>query len=129
MLQYYPERRATAQDMLNHPWLNMEPNLEFKLTDRDYEKMIMVKKGKGEKKDRENVGEKDVQDSDVENNMADDEDNDDIEVTEEFDGEESYIQEPEDTIHIQNFNNSFAVYGQHVKLSALDKANPQFRGK
>lgn len=28
MLEWYPEKRATAQEMLSHPWLNMEPNYE-----------------------------------------------------------------------------------------------------
>ena len=29
-------------------------------------------------------------------------------------------------IHIPNFNNSFAEYGQFVDLVSLDRANPQF---
>ena len=48
------------------------------------------------------------------------------ELENEEEGDEDSFLEPTETINIQNFNNSFAIYGQHVKLSALDKANPQF---
>lgn len=122
MLIYEPEKRATAQQMLDSPWLNMEPNLEYKMTDREYEKMNMVKKSKVEKKS--GAYDKDVIDSDNEQNVADEEDNDELDYDEEDD--DSFV-EPTETINIQNFNNSFAIYGQHVKLSALDKANPQFQ--
>ena len=55
--------------------------------------------------------------------MADDEDNEEISAEE--DSDDSFVDNP-DQIHIQNFNNSFAAYGQHVNLAALDRANPQF---
>jgi hypothetical protein len=122
MLAYEPENRATAQEMLNNPWLTMEPNFDFKMSDREYEKMTMFKKSV--KTERKNNGERDVIESDIERNQADDEDN---EEAEEVDDESSMCLEPTDTINIQNFNNSFAIYGQHVKLSALDKPNPQFK--
>ena len=124
MLTYEPEKRATAQDMLESPWLKMEANFEYKMTDREHEKLKMINKYKQEKKTNNN--ERDVIESENELNMADDEDNDDILLQDEdLEDNESYM-EPTETINIQNFNNSFAVYGQHVKLSALDKANPQF---
>ena len=122
MLVYEPEHRATAQDMLNNPWLTMEANFDYKMSDRDHEKMTMFKKNiKAEKKQ---TNEKDVLDSDIERNHADDEDNDALSNENDDD---SLCMEPTDVINIQNFNNSFAIYGQHVKLSALDKANPQFK--
>lgn len=124
MLIYEPENRATAQQMLDHPWLNMDANFDFKMSDREYEKMTMFKKNiKTEKK---NYNDRDVVESDVERNHADDEDNEeDLDIEEEDD--DSCVGEPTDTINIQNFNNSFAIYGQHVKLNTLDKANPQFK--
>ena len=122
MLAYEPENRATAQEMLNNPWLSMEPDFDFKMSEREYEKMTMFKKGV--KTERKNNGERDVVESDIERNQADDEDNEEVE---EVDEESSMFMEPTDTINIQNFNNSFAIYGQHVKLSALDKPNPQFK--
>jgi len=43
MLEWYPEKRATAQKMLDHSWLNMSPNYEYKYTDREYEVMMLKK--------------------------------------------------------------------------------------
>jgi serine/threonine-protein kinase SRPK3 len=43
MLEWYPEKRATAQQMLKHPWLDMQPNYEYKYTDREYEVMMLKK--------------------------------------------------------------------------------------
>ena len=123
MLRYEPEKRATAKEMLDHPWLNMPADLEFKMTERDYEMMSMIKKSKGDKKV---INIKDIIDSETEQNIADNEDNENIDTRENEEEDEDSFLEPTETINIQNFNNSFAIYGQHVKLSALDKANPQF---
>ncbi len=123
MLKYEPEKRATAKEMLDHPWLNMPADFEFKMTERDYEMMSMIKKSKGDKKV---LNIKDIIDSETEQNIADNEDNENIDTRENEEEDEDSFLEPTETINIQNFNNSFAIYGQHVKLSALDKANPQF---
>lgn len=39
MLEWHHDRRATAQDMLKHPWLNMEDNYDFKYEKKEYEKI------------------------------------------------------------------------------------------
>lgn len=125
MLQYYPERRATAQQMLSNPWLNMTPNYDYYMTEREYERMIMIKKNfKKEKAAPDEIIIPDVVESDNELNMADDEDNSDYMSDDADETEDSC--EDADIINIQNFNNSFAAYGQHVNLAALDRANPQF---
>jgi len=129
MLEYYPEKRISAQDLLKHPWLNMPANYDYLMSEREYEKMMMIKKnGKKEKSlnnnyNNEEFNKRDLIESDIEINMADDEDNEEISGDE--DSDDSFIDNP-DQIHIQNFNNSFAAYGQHVNLAALDRANPQF---
>lgn len=123
MLIYEPEKRATAQEMLNHPWLNQEFSLDYKMTDREYERMNIIKKGRT---DRKLLNVRDVVESDNEQNMGDDEDNENSQILEDDVSDDDSYMEPTETINIQNFNNSFAIYGQHVKLSALDKANPQF---
>mmetsp|Transcript_5715 Transcript_5715/g.5892 ORF Transcript_5715/g.5892 Transcript_5715/m.5892 type:complete len:694 (-) Transcript_5715:65-2146(-) len=123
MLSYEPEHRATAQEILKNDWLKMEPNFDYKMSDREYEKLTMFKKNV--KSERKNVQDRDIIESDTELNQGDDEDNDELEMNNE-ENEESDFLEPTDNIEIQNFNNSFAIYGQHVKLSALDKPNPQF---
>jgi serine/threonine protein kinase len=125
MLEYYPERRATAQSMLAHPWLNMPANYDYLMSDRENERMMMIKKNK--KEENVNVTEEtatsDIIESENELNLADDEDNEDY-LSDEMDESEDSGAEPD--INIQNFNNSFAAYGQHVNLAALDRANPQF---
>ena len=125
MLQYYPEKRATAQSMLSHPWFNMPANTDYIMTDREYERMIMIKKNKKEENaiESDETGTSDIIESDNELNLADDEENEDYLSEENYDSHDSG---GEPDINIQNFNNSFAAYGQHVNLAALDRANPQF---
>jgi len=55
MLSWYPEKRATAQEMLEHPWLKMARNDECKIEDEAYEKMMeeIKKKEETEKRRRE----------------------------------------------------------------------------
>ena len=55
MLTWYPEKRATAQEMLDHPWLKMPRNENFKMQDQEYEKMMeqIKKKEEAEKIKRE----------------------------------------------------------------------------
>ena len=125
MLEYYPERRVTAQSMLNHPWLSMPANFDYIMSDREYERMIMIKKNKKEKIGVEEVSTADIIESDNEVNQADDEDNEDFFTDDSMESEDSCGEA--DIINIQNFNNSFAAYGQHVNLAALDRANPQFQ--
>jgi len=43
MLAWYPEKRATAQEMLKHPWFNMEDNYDYKYSEREFE-VLMLKK-------------------------------------------------------------------------------------
>jgi hypothetical protein len=124
MLEYYPEKRATAQQVLSHYWLNMPPNFDYLMNEREYERMLMIKKSQKKEKPEEKT-EFDVLESDTEINMADDEDNDEYISSEE--DEIDFCEDEVDIINIQNFNNSFAAYGQHVNLAALDRANPQFQ--
>lgn len=136
MLEYYPEKRASAREMLNHPWLKMEPNFDYWMSDWEVEKMNMIEnrnkelKAKEQKDNTSTVNDdRNVVSSDSEINLADDEDNSDYDPNEEnVLGYESdnYINDDPDKINIQNFNNSFAQYGQFVDLAALDRANPQF---
>jgi len=43
MLEWYPEKRASAYKMLDHPWLDAAANYEYKYTDREYEVMMLKK--------------------------------------------------------------------------------------
>ena len=46
MLEYYPNKRATARELLRHPWLNMPADFDFKICDIDIEKKKMIEDNK-----------------------------------------------------------------------------------
>lgn len=46
MLAWHHDRRATAEQMLKHPWLNMEANYKTKYTDQEFEILKMKKERK-----------------------------------------------------------------------------------
>lgn len=50
MLSWNHESRASAQTMLEHPWLDLKDNYEFKYTDREYEVMMLKKELKNQMK-------------------------------------------------------------------------------
>ncbi len=139
MLEWYPEKRASARELLRHPWLKMKPNFDYLMSDIEIEKMNfemnfgsninednLDKNKKAE--DDINKG-RDVYSSDSELYEADDEDNDkdwDAKSRSEFDEDYESGDDNPDKIMIPNFNNSFCEYGQFVDLTVLDRANPQF---
>jgi len=43
MLEWYPERRATAKQMLDHPWLKLPDNYDYKYSERQFEIMKLKK--------------------------------------------------------------------------------------
>ena len=49
-LTWYPEERATAQEMLEHPWLKMPKNEDIKMSDEEYEEMMVGIKDQEQKK-------------------------------------------------------------------------------
>lgn len=131
MLEYYPEKRASARDLLRHPWLKMPANFDYLMSDIEIEKMNMIEMNFGIEKKRENPEEdinksRDVYSSDSELYKADDEDNNLGDVFGISDEEDDSGDDNPDKIQIANFNNSFCEYGQFVDLTTLDRANPQF---
>ena len=130
MLEYYPDKRASARDLLRHPWLNMPADFDYKISDIEIEKKKMIESSISKEENEEkkkDIFEKDVYDSDSELYGADDEDNNksDKNTEKEFEEDDSGDDNP-DKVLISNFNNSFAEYGQFVDLTSLDRANPQF---
>lgn len=47
MLTWVPEKRATAQEMLEHPWLKTPGTYDYKYSDREYEVMMLKKQMEG----------------------------------------------------------------------------------
>ena len=72
MLRWNHEERASAQEMLKHPWLNMSDNYDFKLSKRKIESMLLKKDMvKGQQEDKEEREMNELIDSDPELYAAD----------------------------------------------------------
>ena len=137
MLEYYPSKRATAKQMLGHPWLNMPPNFDYLLNEENIEKingntknnlLNIIKDDDDDKDENDNDNANINKQKDVDSDLyeADDEDNDKGNDARDFKDEDDSGDENPDKILIPNFNNSFAEYGQFIDLTNLDRANPQF---
>ena len=133
MLEYYPSKRATAKQMLGHPWLNMPPNFDYLSNEKIIENvnensknnlLSIINDDDDDGNDNDNLNKQ----KDIESDLyeADDEDNDKGNEVRDFKDEDDSGDENPDKIMIPNFNNSFAEYGQFIDLTNLDRANPQF---
>jgi len=129
MLEYYPSKRATAKQMLGHPWLNLPPNFDY-FSNGEIEKntknnlMNIITDEDDDDNENDNINKQKDFDSDL--YEADDEDNDKGNDARDLKDEDESGDENPDKIIIPNFNNSFAEYGQFIDLTNLDRANPQF---
>jgi serine/threonine-protein kinase SRPK3 len=138
MLEYLPEKRASARELLNHPWLKMEDNFDVKMNEVEIAKMNLIENLKNEEieneknnnflNDDDSDNDRQVYTSESEINEGDNEDNSEYDNEFSDDDKESNESGDEnpDKVNIMNFNNSFAQYGQFVDLTSLDRANPQF---
>ena len=136
MLEFYPERRASARELLRHPWLSMPPNYDYLMSEAEIFKMNMKENLLGINQENEIKDPKmelnkdrDVYSSDSELNEADCEDNNikpKIPSEGEDDDDTQLGDGNPDKINIPNYNNSFCMYGQFVDLTSLDQPNPQF---
>lgn len=41
MLRWYPHERDSAEHMLDHPWLKMPDDYQFRMTDLEYKKYTL----------------------------------------------------------------------------------------
>jgi serine/threonine protein kinase len=136
MLEFYPERRASARELLRHPWLTMPPNYDYLMSEAEIFKMTMKENLLGTNKENGNEDPKaeinkdrDVYSSDSELNEGDCEDNNLKAKNPSENDDDDDIQLGDgnpDKINIPNYNNSFCMYGQFVDLTSLDQPNPQF---
>lgn len=117
MLEWYPDRRATAQEMLSHPWLNAEKNYDYKISEEEYKRRILMKSVEDVKK---NVEKGDLAESEYELNKADIEDNDKAMLS----GAEDF----EDTVSEGEEESANKKYSLHSSLLNVDHGpNPQFK--
>jgi len=139
MLVYLPEKRASSKEMLKHPWLENKINESssngnnYKMSKTEHSKYMKNKKKLLRKISSDSMEDINIDESETEMYFGDDEDNfnkENIEcnITDDSENNEDKIDDVDNNniIHIQNFNNSFSKYGQHIKLNNCDKANPQF---
>ena len=105
MLEYYPEKRASAKTMLNHYWLKMKDDYDYYINERlNFER---------NKKDN-NFNFDFSFDSEDNMNYADDEDNDKYSDKDYFEDSDdsSDMKYIRDDITLKGLNSSFATYGK-----------------
>ena len=130
MLEYFPDKRPSARNLLSHQWLNMPQNFDYFDNKENINKINLSEKI-GERI-KENYYKDLINKYQNENNFdeyaADDEDNSKGEIysNDEFPSDEDSGDDNPDKIIIPNYNNSFAEYGQFIDLTKSDKKNPQF---
>ena len=130
MLEYFPDKRPSARNLLSHQWLNMPQNFDYFDNKENINKINLSEKI-GERI-KENYHKDLINNYQNENNCdeyaADDEDNSKGEIysNDEFPSDEDSGDDNPDKIIIPNYNNSFAEYGQFIDLTKSDKKNPQF---
>ncbi len=84
MLEYCPEKRASAKQMLNHPWLKMESKLNYIMSDWEIEKMNMIDETQKEKSNDDELSNNYIYSSEEELAAADEEDNDKYDESDEL---------------------------------------------
>ena len=130
MLEYFPDKRPSARNLLSHQWLNMPQNFDYFDNKENINKINLSEKF-GERI-KENYYKDLINNYQNENNCdeyaADDEDNSKGEIysNDVFPSDEDSGDDNPDKIIIPNYNNSFAEYGQFIDLTKSDKKNPQF---
>ena len=130
MLEYFPDKRPSARNLLSHQWLNMPQNFDYFDNKENINKINLSEKI-GERI-KENYYKDLINNYQNENNCdeyaADDEDNSKGEIysNDVFPSDEDSGDDNPDKIIIPNYNNSFAEYGQFIDLTKSDKKNPQF---
>lgn len=113
MLEWDPQKRATAQQMLSHPWLSMSPNHDTIMKEKEYKHMSLLKKLSGEDDEAVGIGGAVVGDSLEEQCYGDVEDN-----------KELASSEDDADVFTEPSNNK---YGPNSPLLNIDHgANPQF---
>jgi serine/threonine protein kinase len=111
MLEYCPEKRASAKQMLNHPWLKTECKSNYIMSDWEIEKMNMIEETQKEKLNDDNLNSEYsnnyIYSSEEELAQGDEEDNDIYNESDELmDNNGKYVEELDVSM------DSFADYNQ-----------------
>ena len=113
MLEYCPEKRASAKQMLNHPWLKMESKSNYIMSDWEIEKMNMIEETQKEKLSEENLNNEYsnnyIYSSEEELAQADEEDNENYNESDELiENNGKYVEELDVSM------DSFADYNEKI---------------
>jgi len=95
MLEFSPDKRASAKQMLTHPWLNLQERENYIMTEWEIEKLNLIEETQKEKMsedgENENNNNNCIYTSEEESALADEEDNDIYEENEELYEDENEI--------------------------------------
>lgn len=123
MLQWCPEKRATAAHMINHPWLTMKsPTYDHKMNENEYKQMTLKNRFEENLNENAQADMNELQVSESEINNADVEDNSDDDLESDFD------EDHRDKLPKRGgLNSSYRQSGVQPELLHYDRgANPQF---
>ena len=117
MLEWDPQKRATAQQMLSHPWLKMTASYDTKMKEKEYRHMSLMKKLNGADDHEANIGNGKA--NVVIGDSVDEQCNADIENNAEGETSEDDLEETAESPN--------GKYGPNSPLLNIDHgANPQF---
>ena len=125
MLAYCPEKRASAKQMLNHPWLKMEEKYNYVMNDFEIEKNNIIEENQKEKEklldDNLNTEYNNnyIYSSDEELAQADDEDNDKYSENDEIFENNGKYKEELDTLRSQYEMNAISAEQYNNSLSEI----------
>ena len=145
MLRWYPTDRPTAKQMLEHPWLNMPNDYDYKMSDLEFQKFQLKQQTQQQNEEKEakeaksatfdlesdhGIGQ--LVPDDEELNEADDEDNVSLDLIS-SDSSESLTGKKSAQEEEAEFETNVSFSGGYVPntdLSRVDKGqgNPQFTG-
>ena len=136
MLEYYPEKRISARELLRHPWLNIPTNDDGKLNDFEVLKMNMEEGYLFDEEDEFSYYKnelncdftKDVFISDSELNEADDEDNDifNEQKLNKKDKEDKKINNNKENYLLNNYKDNYWKTNKFNLKNNIDRPNTQF---
>ena len=139
MLEYYPEKRISARELLRHPWLNIPTKDDGRLNDFEVLKMNMDEGYLFDEEDEFSYYKneincdlsKDVYSSDSELNEADDEDNNIYNDNDKIFNTKEKVKENKKTKNKQekklvNKTKDKDNYWNKKKLTIIDRPNTQF---
>jgi len=129
MLDYYPLKRATAQESLRHHWLKMPPELDCKMTENEFNELLAKRQANQEEDEtQEHPKYVETEDNDADDDLEESDLEDDNEANDTWytEGHDNYGYK-----HLMNKsfdNGTYTGYAGGIVVDELDReANWQFK--